>query len=95
MDNQSSSMNTMHGTLVIVTEHVCPAFYKKCNKGLISQESYKVFPLVTKKIINMLWQTILNLSGLDGISEDMIEGMFDQLMWTLKKSWNSGYISED
>lgn len=42
----------MRGTLVIVTEHVCPAFYKKCNKGLISQESYKVFPLVTKKIIN-------------------------------------------
>lgn len=53
MENQSSSMNTLHASLVIVTEQsdVCPAFCK-CNKGLISQEGYKVFPLVTKKIIN-------------------------------------------
>lgn len=42
----------------------------------------------------MLWETIVNLSGLNGVPEDMIEGMFDQLMFNLKKSWNSGYIPE-
>lgn len=42
----------MHGSLVTVTEDVCPALCRKCNKGLISREGHKVFPLVTKKMIN-------------------------------------------